>query len=186
MRGHRWQRLTAYLRVPILRTGILMAILAALLALTAFWGYWQPAQGRLALNQAQVVALNRAIAGTEARLALTDRYIELSAQVDELEGQLAADIDRSELVERMTALASQANTRIIHGTNSFGQPRSGVVPVIQDLTVEGAYADVRDFVERVAGLDTLSLLLSVDFSANPDGTLVRGKMRFMTLAEEGS
>ncbi len=186
MSGHRWQKLLTYLRVPMLRTGLLLTILGAVLTLTATWGYWQPSQGRLSHNQAQVVALNRAISGTEARLALTDRYIELSAQVDELESQLAADIDRSELVEWMTALASEANTRIIHGTNTFGQPRAGIVPVIQDLTVEGAYGDVRDFVEKVAGLETLSFLLSVDFSANPDGTLVRGKMRFMTLAEEGS
>jgi Tfp pilus assembly protein PilO len=157
-----------------------------MLVVTALWGYWQPAQARLERNQAQVVALNRAISATNARLALTDQYIELSAQVDELERQLQANVDRSKLVERMTALASQAKTRIIHGTNDFGKPRAGVVPVIQDLTVEGAYPDVRDFVERVAALETLSLLLSVDFSANPDGTLVRGKMRFMTLVERGT
>lgn len=169
----------------MLRIGLLMTVLAALLAITAAWGYWHPARDRLERNQAQVVALNWAISGTNARLALTDRYIELSAQVDELERQLQADVGRSELVEHMTALAARANTRIIHGTNDFGKPRAGVVPVIQDLTVEGAYPDVRDFVERVAGLDTLSLLLSADFSANPDGTLVRGKMRFMTLAEKG-
>lgn len=186
MNGHGWQKTRAYLRVPVLRSGVLVALMAALMAGTAIWGYWRPAEDRRARAEAQVVALNRAISGTEARLALTDRYLELSAQVDELEGRLAADVDRSELVERMTALAARADTRIIHGANSFGQERAGVVPVIQDLTVEGAYPDVRTFIGLVSGLDTLTLLLSVDFSANPDGTLVRGKMRFMTLSEEGA
>ncbi len=186
MNMHRWQRIRSYLRVPVLRTGLLTMILSVVLAATAIWGYWLPAKDRLERNQAQVIALNRAISGTEARLGLADRYIELSAQVDELERQLKADVDRSELVERMTALAAQAGTRIIHGTNDFGKPRAGIVPVIQDLTVEGAYDGVRSFVERVAGLDTLSLLLSAEFSANPDGTLVRGKMRFMTLADDGT
>ena len=186
MSAHAWQRARAHLRVPILRSGLLVLILAVLLAGTAFGGYLRPGQARLAAAQEQVVALNRSISGTEARLTLTERYLELSAQVDALEERLSAEVDRSELVERMTALAAASETRIIHGANSFGQPRGGIVPVIQDLTVEGSYENVREFIGRVAGLDTLTLLLSIDFSANPDGTLVRGKMRFMTLSDAGT
>lgn len=186
MSRHTWQKLRTYLRVPALRSGVLMTLLAGLLAATAVWGYWRPAQDRRAGLEAQVVALNRAISGTEARLALTDRYLDQSARVDDLTARLAADVDRSQLVQRMTDLAAEAGTRIIHGANSFGTPRDGVIPVVQDLTVEGSYGNVRGFIDLLSGLDTLTLLLSVDFSANPDGTLVRGKMRFITLSEEGA
>lgn len=186
MSAHRWQRIRAYLRVPVLRSGLLVSLLAALVAVATIWGDWLPAQDRQARANAHVIALTRAIAGTEARLALTDRYLELTAQVDRFEALLRTDIDRSQLVERMTALAAAAGTRIIHGANSFGQPRAGFVPVIQDLTVEGAYEDVREFLDLVSDLETFSLLLSAEISANPDGTLVRGKLRFMTVSEENA
>lgn len=89
----------------------------------------------------------------------------------------------AELEERLGAVSAAAGTRVIHGANSFGEPRAGVVPVLQDLTVEGSYAEVRDVLARVSRMETLTLLDAVEMSANPDGTLVRARLRLVTLSE---
>ena len=175
----------AHLRVPAIRAGA-VALALALAGLAVVWPLLLiPAEREHRAQRDRAAGLSRVLSELGERQALAERHRALGAEADALERRLGADVDRSALVERMSAISTAAGTRVIHGANSFGDDRAGVTPVLQDLTVEGSYAQVRDFLARVSALETLTLLMSAEMSANPDGTLVRGRMRYMTLSEGG-
>ncbi len=171
-----------YLRVPLIRRGIYLALFAGLLlALTELW-FWAPARTAHAEARAEVITLQSELAVAEARIGEIDRYAGMQAMLDTLSTRFAAPIDRSGVVERLTALNTAAGTRIIHGANSFGEPRGGVTPVLQDLTVEGSFEQIHGFLAQLAELETLTLLRRAEFTANPDGSLVRVQLRLVTLS----
>lgn len=172
-----------HLRIPAIRAGVLAAALAGL-GLAVVWpAALLPAQREHAAQRERAAGLSRVLSDMRGRQEQAGRHDRLSAEVEALEARLGAAVDRSSLVERMSAISAAAGTRVVHGANAFGEPREGVTPVIQDLTVEGSYAQLRDFLSRVTAMETLTLLDSVEMSANPDGTLVRARMRFVTLSE---
>ena len=173
----------AHLRVPAIRAGALSLALAAG-GLALVWPLLlAPAERAHAEGRERAAGLSRALSDLRGRQALASRHAELSQEARALEARLGAGVDRSALVERMAAISAAAGTRVIHGANRFGEAQGGVTPVLQDLTVEGSYAQVRDVLGRVAAMETLTLLVSVEMSANPDGTRVRARMRFVTLSE---
>ena len=60
-----------------------------------------------------------------------------------------------------------------------------MVPVEQDLTIEGSYVALARFFVGLEALETLTLLRSTEFAANPDGSLVRAKIKLVTLNAGG-
>ncbi len=177
--------LLSYLRIPHLRLGLFLAACGSAAVVMAWMLALQPARAAHDAARAALIARSADLAALEARRALADRYFALLSDVDALERALAAAPDRSQLVESLTSLSARAGTRIIHGSNSLGDARDGLRPMLQELTVEGGYDEVRAFLTEVSGLDTLTLPVAVDLNANPDGTLIRGRMRLMTLTEAG-
>lgn len=171
-----------YWRIVHLRRGATFALIGAGLSYWVGTEHLAQAQRNFAVARDIRIEAASAQAALEARQALSERFLQISAQTDGLEQKFDANMDRSALVERMATLSSETGTRIVHGSNSFGKERLGVTPLLQDLTVEGTYEDIRAFLAAVHRLETLTFVISVELSANPDGTVVRGKMQFMTLA----
>ena len=175
--------LAAYLGVPLIQRAVWLILFGtALLAATEAW-FWSPIRDAHTRTKARVIALQTEKATLEARLKAEESYAQTAELLDQIDARLTADIDRSAVVERLTGISAEAGTRIIHGANSFGRPRGSVRPVLQDLTVEGSYAQVGRFLNALPGLETLTLLRSAEFSANPDGTLVRVQMKLVSLSE---
>jgi Tfp pilus assembly protein PilO len=169
-------------RVPWLRKGA-MALAFFALALVLINTYiYQPSREMHSNLRAQTVDLQNQLADLETRTNLGAVFDELSAQSDAIQQRLSSKVDRSGIVERIARISAQSGTRIIHGSNSFGQPSQGIVPVEQDLTIEGTYFQIRQFLTRISQIETLTILRSVEFSTNPEGTLVRGKMNLVTFS----
>ena len=177
--------LGAYLAVPVIRQAVLLILFAgALMAATEVW-FWFPGRDQHAAVKAEVVALQARKVTLEARLDAVEDHDRTAALLDALDTRLSAAVDRSTVVERLTGISAEAGTRIIHGANSFGTPRGDVRPLLQDLTVEGSYVQIAGFLNALHKLETLTLLRSAEFSANPDGSLVRVQMKLMTLSTGG-
>ena len=175
-----------HLRVPAIRAGAMTLALAAA-GLAVVWPVLLlPAERAHEAQRERSAGLSRVLSEQRDRRDFAERHGRLSREAEALERRLGAEVDRSALVERMSAISAAAGTRVIHGANRFGEPQGGVTPVLQDLTVEGSYAQIRDFLARAAAMETLTLLDSVEMSANPDGTLVRARTRFVTLSEGGA
>lgn len=178
--------LRAYLSVPAVFRG------AALLLLSVGALVFVHVEMRAPLQQANTIAearferLNRQVSQLRARIDSIETYDGMQAQLASVTERLEAEVDRSGVVERLTELSSQAGTRIVHGASSFGRPRGEVVPVEQDLTIEGSYVALARFFNELETLESLTLLRSTEFAANPDGTLVRAKIKLVTLNTGGA
>lgn len=176
--------MAGYWRVPALRRGLILAIAAAAALIVVRSEWLLPARAELAQLKADAIALQTRLDDAAARRALSGDFRRLTAELDALDARFSASVERSELVERMATMSARAGTRIIHGANSFGAEKDGVVPVLQDLTIEGSYPQIRDFIGELARVETLTLPRSVEFSANAEGTLVRAKFRLVTYSGE--
>ena len=178
--------LRAYLRVPMVFRGAMVLILAVV-ALIAVQIEWRgPAQAEHAEITAKFERLRTQVGELSARIDSVATHDQMQRQIEAVAKRFEAEVDRSGVVERLSALSSEAGTRIIHGANTFGRPRGDVIPVEQDLTIEGPYVALARFFQGLQEMDTLTLLRSVDIAANPDGTLVRAKVKLVTLSAGGS
>lgn len=177
--------LLAYIKVPLIQRG-LTAMLGVLLALgvSEYW-LWAPARAEYTQARQTLVALQGEATTLKARVDETKHYEARVALLKDAEARLKANVDRAGVVARIADISAASGTRIIHGANSFGKPRAGVTPVLQDLTVEGPYSAVSKFIDELATFKTLTLIRKAEFSANPDGSLVRVKLQLMTLSAGG-
>ena len=172
-----------YWRIPVVRRGLMaLVLLLATLYLINSYAY-RPAQIRFQALKAQAVSLQSELADLEIRSDLVVQFAALTAQTADVQRRFEADVDRSGIVERMARMSANAGTRIIHGSNNFGQARQGVVPVLQDLTLEGSYGQIREFISQLSGIETLTILRAIEMTSNPDGTLVRAKIKLITFAQ---
>ena len=178
------KRLSAYLAVPAIYHGIaafLVVGAAFFLLETAVAG---PNHATREALRNDVLALHAEKQALQTRVDAVVTFEERAREVDMVEARLRAPVDRSGVVEILAHLSAASDTQIIHGANSFGPPRGALRPVLQDLTVEGSYANIARFIDGIGDIDTLTLLRQADVSANADGTLVRAQFKLMTLSYE--
>lgn len=176
--------LAAYLAVPHVRQGAFLLI-AALAALAVVQIEWRgPLTREHAAAETRFRTLQQDVGELASRIESVETFDAMQDQLAEVTLRFEADVDRSGVVERLTALSSEAGTRIIHGANTFGRPRGDVIPVEQDLTVEGSYVALARFLTELEKVESLTLLRSVEMAANPDGSLVRAKIKLVTLSRQ--
>lgn len=176
--------LAAYLAVPYVRQGAFL-LLIALAVLAYVEVEWRgPLAREHAAAETRFRTLQQDVAELSARIESVETFDAMRDQLAEVTLRFEADVDRSGVVERLTALSSDAGTRIIHGANTFGRPRGDVIPVEQDMTVEGPYVALARFLTELEQVETLTLLRSVEMAANPDGSLVRAKIKLVTLSRK--
>ena len=173
-------------RIPAIRRGISLTLLASFCLYVVQGSVLAPAQARLAQYKADAIAVQTRLDNLASRVAMAGDFDRLSAERDALRARFQAGVERSDLVEQFAAMSASSGTRIIHGSNSFGQPLYGVTPLKQDLTVEGSYAQIRAFLQALSQAPTLTLPVSVEFTANDEGTLVRARISLVTYAGGGA
>lgn len=174
-------RLMTYWRIPTIRLGLTYGAIAALLA-GAAWGLLiVPTQASFTEKRAELIQLTAERDGLARRLVEAPRFEALSRATDSLDQRLMTGAERSRMVELFAAISKQSGTRIVHGANQLGPASDGAAQVLQELTVEGGYPELRAFLAEIAGLETLTVLVAADLTANADGTLVRARLRLKTL-----
>lgn len=174
-----------YWRIPHLRRGLSLFLLGLFGLYFAWAGLLDPARREHDAVRDRFVRAAAAQADLGARSKGARLFMTRSAQIAALDARLSASVTSSGLVEAFSELSAEAGTRIIHGSNSFGEARGAVRLVIQDLTIEGSYDQLRIFLASVAEIGSLTMLVSAELGANPDGTLVRAQLRFVTLTAGG-
>ena len=175
----------SYWRVPYLRRAALFALVTCLGAGFVATQLFAPAQDTHDTRLAQMQSISAARAELDARLALKDQVRYLSADIAVLDAKLAQGGERSGVVEKFAELAADTGVRIIHGTNRFGTETEGISPVFHELSVEGDYLSTRAFLAAAGELTTLTLLNAAEMTANPDGTVIRTQLEFVTYGGAG-
>lgn len=174
-------RLMTYWRIPTIRLGLVYGLIAGALAAAVWLLLIIPTQASFIEKRAELIRLTAERDGLSRRRDEAPRYAALSEAIDVLDQRLRTGAERSRMVELFAAISKSAGTRIIHGANQLGPERDGVTQVLQELTIEGAYADMRAFLAAISQLETLTVLVAADLTSNVDGSLVRAKLRLTTL-----
>ena len=175
------QRTLTYWRIPTIRLGLTYGLIAGMLT-CAVWAFlFTPTKASFNHKRAELIALTAKRDGLARRGDEAPRFAALREATEVLDQRLQTGAERSRMVELFAAISKKSGTRIIHGANQLGPSRDGAAQVLQELTVEGGYAEIRAFLAEIAGLETLTVLVAADLSSNIDGTLVRAKLRLTTL-----
>lgn len=176
--------LRSYLAVPYVRQAVLFMLAIGAVLVLVETRYRAPLMAEYAEQMSQFERLSARVGELRARIDSIQTYDDMQAQLAAVTERFEAGVDRSGVVERLTELSAASGTRIIHGANTFGRPRGTVIPVEQDLTIEGPYPALAAFLNGLDTLETLTLLRTVEISANPDGSLIRAKLKLVTLSAE--
>ncbi len=175
------QRALTYWRIPTIRLGLTYGLIAALLTCAVWVFLLTPTKAGYLDKRAELIDLTAERDGLAQRREDAPRFAALLQATRTLDQRLETGAERSRMVELFAAISKKSGTRIIHGANQLGPPRDGAAQVLQELTVEGSYAEIRAFLAEIAGLETLTVLVAADLSSNIDGALVRAKLRLTTL-----
>lgn len=174
-------RLMTYWRIPTIRLGLTYGAIAALLAAAAWMFIITPTKASFTEKRAELIQLTAERDGLTRRRDEAPRFEALGRAADSLDQRLETGAERSRMVELFAAISKKSGTRIVHGANQLGPERDGAAQVLQELTVEGRYKELRAFLTEIAALETLTILVAADLSSNADGTLVRARLRLKTL-----
>ena len=174
-------RLLTYWRIPTIRLGLTYGGIAAVLAGAAWMFLITPTKASFTEKRAELIQLTTERDGLARRGDEAPRFEMLSRAADNLDLRLETGAERSRMVELFAAISKKSGTRIVHGANQLGPQSDGAAQVLQELTVEGGYRQLRAFLTEISELETLTVLVAADLSSNTDGTLVRAKLRLKTL-----
>ena len=151
------------------------AALAALCAAAAAW--WPEREAQAALEQA-IVAERRALTEAQRAEELWRAYAEARKEVAALDRKLGHAATQAQLVQSFARLARRHGVRIVSETYEEGR---GAQPMLSaELTVQGAYPALREFVAELAGLPTWSEVHEVRIESARGAELQKGRIRIVT------
>lgn len=167
------------LRHPLARTG-LRALLGALLVLGGALVLWWPAQRVDSGLQSQINAKRRALIEAQQADELLYRYAGAQQSVPALEKKLEQSVSQAQLVESLSRLAHRHGVRVASETYEEGRSAGGQSLLLAELTVQGSYGAVRNFLRDLPTLPMWTEVHEVRFEAARGSATVRGRIRVAT------
>ena len=143
-------------RHPYVRAGMIAGAAALALMALAYAGSWWSAgreHARLieGIESKRRAAVDSAHAGEVARAFQRARR-----DIDAIERKLEAAVEQAVLVEKLGRLARSKNVKVVSESYEEGKALgAGYVPLIMDITLQGSYPDMREFLLDLPALPAL-------------------------------
>lgn len=166
-------------RHPLARAGV-RVLLGAALMLGGALALWWPAQHASDGLQAQIAAKRRALVETQQADELLRRYAGAQQSVPVLEKKLGQSVSQAQLVESLSRLAHRHGVRVASETYEEGRSTGGQALLLAELTVQGGYSAVRNFLRDLPTLPMWTEVHEVRFEATRGSATVRGRIRVAT------
>jgi Tfp pilus assembly protein PilO len=164
-------------RQPLARAGTWAAGASAVAMLAALVAWW-PAHRDAAALEDRVAAKRRALADARHADELAAAYAKASRDVAALEKKLAYAATQSQLVQDFARLARRHGVRIVSET--YEEARGPQPSLGAELTVQGDYLALRDFVRGLSALPTWSEVQEVRLESAQGSASQRGRIRIVT------
>lgn len=166
-------------RHPVARAG-LWAVLAAMVLVVLALAWWWPAQrAEQGLNN-DITAKRRALVQMQQADELLRRYETARKAVPLLEKKLEQSISQAQLVESLARLARQRGVRVISETYDEGRSTGGQALLLAELTVQGSYTMLRDFLRDLPGLPMWTEVQEVRLEGARGAAQIKGRIRIAT------
>lgn len=157
MAGFR-QSLTFAFRYPLVRLGALSALgmVAATVATLAV--LWWPAASALGQNERAVAQAKSKVLRAMDQAKIARQFDESHRRVEAIREKLEAAASQAELAAHINQLAAELGVRILNESNEEAKIKLGYQPIIQELSIEGSYAAIRQFLLAVRTLPTWTIV----------------------------
>jgi Tfp pilus assembly protein PilO len=180
IREMRWRAdLRHSARHPWVRGGLRACALgAALLAASA--AAWWPAQRGNAALETDIAAKRRTLSQTRQAQELVGAYAKAAKEVALLERKLKHAATQAQLVESFARLAARHGVKIVGETYDEGRGAAGQAGLSAELSVQGPYPALREFLRELSALPTWSEVQEVRLETARESGLQKGRIRIMT------
>jgi Tfp pilus assembly protein PilO len=175
----RWANLRHSARHPWARGGLRACALGAVL-LAASAAAWWPAERARAALEGEIAAKRRALAQTRQAHELLGAYTKAAKEVASLERKLDHAATQSQLVESFARLARKHGVKIIGETYDAGRAAAVQPGLSAELSVQGPYPALREFLRDLSVLPTWSEVQEVRLETARESGIQKGRIRIMT------
>ncbi len=166
-------------RHPWARAG-LRAFAAAAALVFAVLAFWWPAQHEQAALEDKIISKRRALIQAQQADELLSAYARARKDVALLEKKLQHAATQAQLVENFARLARNYGVKIVTETYEEGRG-AGTQPTLSaELTVQGGYPALRDFVRDLSALPTWSEVQEVRLESVQGAATQKGRIRIVT------
>jgi len=166
-------------RHPLARTGV-RVLLGAVVVMAVTLVYWWPAQHANAGLEAQITAKRRTLVETQQADELLRLYASAQKSVPLLEKKLEQSVSQAQLVDSLSRLARQHGVRVASETYEEGRSAGGQALLLAELTVQGSYGAVRNYLRDLPTLPMWTEVHEVRLEAARGSAAVRGRIRVAT------
>ena len=168
------------LRHPRVRSGVLVSAVAVFVMLLTGVAYWWPALNASATLKLQIEQKRRQAveASTSAQLVLVSRRA--VQHVEQIEKKLAASGTQVNLVQNLSTLARQHNVKILSEAYEEGKAKDGYKPFVHELTLQGGYAELRQFLTALKDLPTFTIVQDAVMSRAGNAAVIKAQLRMHT------
>jgi len=180
IRAMRWRAdLRHSARHPWARGGLRACALGAAL-LAASLAAWWPAQRGNAALETEIAAKRRTLSQTRQAQELVGAYAKAAKEVALLERKLEHAATQAQLVESFARLAARHGVKVVGETYDEGRSAAAQTGLSAELSVQGAYPALRDFLRELSALPTWSEVQEVRLETARESGLQKGRIRIMT------
>lgn len=166
-------------RHPWARAGSWACAAAAVLAFVVLVLWWPAQRGQAAIED-KIVSKRRALIQAQQADELSSAYARAHKDVALLEKKLQHAATQSQLVENFARLARNHGVKIVTETYEEGRG-AGTQPTLSaELTVQGGYPALRDFLRDLSALQTWSEVQEVRLESVQGAATQKGRIRIVT------
>lgn len=177
---HEWWRDLKYsARHPVARRGLWVCIITTVFILAAA-GFWWPAKRTQHELSDQIAAQRRELVQAQQAGKLMRAYAIVQKDVPMLEKKLKQAVSQAHLVDRLGRLARESGIRLLGEAYEERKDGSGRLLLMAELTVQGGYPAVRDFLRGIQSLPIWTEVQEIRLESSRDSNAIKGRVVIIT------
>jgi Tfp pilus assembly protein PilO len=166
-------------RHPWIRAGLIATAAVGILTLIAL-AFWWPAKTSRAELEEQIASKRRTLVQLQQADELLRIYTRAQKDVLALEKKLANAATQAQLVEQLGRLARRHKVTVLSETYEEGRSTGSYGVLNTELTVQGSYPALRDFLRSLPELPVWAEVQELRLEAARDAGAVKGRIRIAT------
>lgn len=177
---HEWLSHFAYSpRHPAVRWGVRACLISAVLALAAL-GFWWPAEQKFLKLSDQITQYRRNLVQAQQADELLQAYAIAQKDVPVFEKKLEQAASQAQLVENFGRLGTQYGVRLLGETYEERKDANGRALLVAELTVQGAYPAMRNFLQGLPSLPTWTEVRDIRLESQRELKIIKGRILVIT------
>ncbi len=160
---------------------VFASALVTFICLGVFVGYWLPVNSKVDAIDEQINKIRTDISRSMKLTETAIRYKKTAKNVALIEKRLNSDSRQATIIDSLNRLAKRYRVHIIDEAYEEGRGKEHYQPLNHDLTIEGSYLAIRNFLHAIDGLSTWTVIIESKMSLRSnDSRLVIASLRLAT------